>query len=137
MSATTADMSNAMAPSQRLAFEDRSFESSSGTGQPGVETGEDTSVRFVPRGASPKRARPAIVRTPRSAPILSPPATDRRVLRDRAERALSRASGGPLVPGNAVRVLRNASENYPAWLEALGTASRRVCFENYIFSDDA
>jgi cardiolipin synthase len=57
-------------------------------------------------------------------------------LRDRAERALSRASGGPLVPGNAVRVLRNASENYPAWLEALGTAKQRVFFENYIFSDD-
>jgi cardiolipin synthase A/B len=59
------------------------------------------------------------------------------VLRDRAERALSRASGGPLVPGNAVRVLRNASENYPAWLAALGAARQRVCFENYIFSDDA
>jgi cardiolipin synthase A/B len=41
------------------------------------------------------------------------------------------------VPGNAVRVLRNASENYPAWLDALGTAKQRVCFENYIFSDDS
>jgi cardiolipin synthase len=41
------------------------------------------------------------------------------------------------VPGNAVRVLRNASENYPAWLDALGAAQQRVCFENYIFSDDA
>ena len=39
--------------------------------------------------------------------------------------------------GNAVRVLRNASENYPAWLDALGTARQRICFENYIFSDDA
>jgi cardiolipin synthase A/B len=58
-------------------------------------------------------------------------------LRDLAERALSRASGGPLVPGNAVRVLQNASENYPAWLDALGAAKQRVCFENYIFSDDA
>ena len=41
------------------------------------------------------------------------------------------------MPGNAVRVLRNASENYPAWLDALGTAKQRVCFENYIFSNDA
>ncbi len=38
--------------------------------------------------------------------------------------------------GNAVRVLRNASENYPAWLDALGAAKQRVCFENYIISDD-
>ena len=41
------------------------------------------------------------------------------------------------MPGNAVRVLRNASENYPAWLDALRAARHRVCFENYIFSDDA
>ena len=41
-----------------------------------------------------------------------------------------------MVEGNAVRVLRNASENYPAWLEAIGAARRRICFENYIIADD-
>jgi cardiolipin synthase len=64
------------------------------------------------------------------------PATNRGALRDLAEHALSRAAGGPLVLGNAVRVLRNASENYPAWLAALAAAKQHVCFENYIFSDD-
>jgi cardiolipin synthase len=68
--------------------------------------------------------------------VIPLPATNRGALRDLAEHALSRAAGGPLVPGNAVRVLRNASENYPAWLAALGDAKHRICFENYILSDD-
>jgi cardiolipin synthase len=76
------------------------------------------------------RARPHLSR------IMPPPRTDRGTLRDFAERALSRAGGGPLVPGNAVRVLRNASENYPAWLAAIGSAQRRIAFENYIIADD-
>ena len=61
----------------------------------------------------------------------------RTALRDLAARALTRAAGGPLLGGNAVRVLHNASENYPAWLAALRGARRRICFENYIFSHDA
>src|SRR3990172_11655488 len=73
---------------------------------------------------------------PRERPMIPLPATNRGALRDLAEHALSRAAGGPLVLGNAVRVLRNASENYPAWLAALATAKQHVCFENYIFSDD-
>jgi cardiolipin synthase A/B len=80
------------------------------------------------------------VRTVRARPHLSrvmpPPRTDRGTLRDLAEHALSRAAGGPLVPGNAVRVLRNASENYPAWLAAIGAAQRRIAFENYLLADD-
>ena len=39
--------------------------------------------------------------------------------------------------GNAVSILRNASQNYPAWLAALGAAKHHICFENYIFSNDA
>ncbi len=58
-------------------------------------------------------------------------------MRALGEHALSRAAGGPLVPGNAVRILRNASENYPAWLAALGLAKQHVCFENYLISNDA
>jgi cardiolipin synthase len=34
-------------------------------------------------------------------------------------------------------LLRNAEENYPAWLEAIATAKRFVHFENYIVHDDS
>src|SRR5688572_23564135 len=33
------------------------------------------------------------------------------------DQAFSRAAGGPLVTGNSVRLLRDAAENYPAWLD--------------------
>jgi cardiolipin synthase len=53
-----------------------------------------------------------------------------------AEQALSRAAGAPLVGGNRVRLLRDARENYPAWLEAIKSARRHIYFESYIYSDD-
>jgi cardiolipin synthase len=53
-----------------------------------------------------------------------------------ADQALSRAAGAPLVAGNRVRVLKDAAENYPAWLEAIRAAQCRVHFENYIVHDD-
>ena len=37
-------------------------------------------------------------------------------LRLLAGQALSRTGGAPLVPGNSVRVLRDAGEHYAAWL---------------------
>jgi cardiolipin synthase len=58
-------------------------------------------------------------------------------LRLLAGQAFSRAAGAPLVAGNAVRLLRDAGENYPAWLSAIASARRSVCFETYIFHDDA
>jgi cardiolipin synthase len=54
-----------------------------------------------------------------------------------ADQAFSRAAGAPLVTGNAVRLLLDAAENYPAWLEAIGAARRHVHFESYIIHDDA
>lgn len=54
-----------------------------------------------------------------------------------AEQALSRAAGAPLVTGNSVRILRDAAENYPAWLDAIHGAQRTICFENYIVTDDS
>ena len=54
-----------------------------------------------------------------------------------ADQALSRAAGAPLVDGNAVRLLRDAAENYPAWLEAIAAAERFIHFEIYILHDDA
>jgi cardiolipin synthase len=54
------------------------------------------------------------------------------------DRALSRAAGARLVAGNDVRLLRDAAENYPAWLAAIAAAERTVYFESYIlYEDDA
>ena len=52
-----------------------------------------------------------------------------------AEQAFSRAAGAPLVPGNRSRLLEDARENYPAWLD--GSRARRcIHFESYIIHDD-
>lgn len=53
-----------------------------------------------------------------------------------ANQAFSRAAGAQLVGGNRVRLLKNAAENYPAWLEAIASAQRCIHFENYIVHDD-
>jgi cardiolipin synthase len=42
-----------------------------------------------------------------------------------------------LVVGNAVRLLRNGTETFPAWLAAIESARDRVSLEMYIFNDDA
>ena len=52
------------------------------------------------------------------------------------DQAFTRAAGASLVRGNAVRLLKDATENYPAWLEAIGQAERSICFENYLFCED-
>ncbi|HEV8094226.1 MAG TPA: phospholipase D-like domain-containing protein [Burkholderiales bacterium] len=57
-------------------------------------------------------------------------------VRQLADQAFSRAAGASLIEGNSVRLLRDARENYPAWLEAIGSATRHIHFENYIFYDD-
>ena len=54
-----------------------------------------------------------------------------------AEQAFSRATGGPLIAGNRLRLLKDARENYPAWLDAISRATRFVHFESYIIHDDA
>jgi cardiolipin synthase A/B len=53
-----------------------------------------------------------------------------------ADQMFSRASGAPLVQGNTVRILKDAKENYPAWLEAIASATRTVHFESYILYGD-
>jgi len=52
------------------------------------------------------------------------------------DRAFTRAAGAPLVAGNGVRLLKNATENYPAWLDAIRHARQRIFFENYFIVDD-
>jgi cardiolipin synthase len=53
-----------------------------------------------------------------------------------ADQAFSRAAGAPLLTGNTCRLLRDARENYPAWLEAISHATRRIHFECYIIHED-
>jgi cardiolipin synthase len=54
-----------------------------------------------------------------------------------AERAYSRTSGADAIHGNAVKLLIDASENYPAWLDAIRGAQKAILFEMYILDDDA
>jgi cardiolipin synthase len=53
-----------------------------------------------------------------------------------ADQAFARAAGAPLVPGNTVRILKDAKENYPAWLEAIASARSTIHFETYISHRD-
>jgi phosphatidylserine/phosphatidylglycerophosphate/cardiolipin synthase-like enzyme len=58
------------------------------------------------------------------------------MLRTMAEQAFSRTAGAPLIGGNAVRVLRDATENYPVWEAAIARARHTVHLEMYIFHRD-
>ena len=53
-----------------------------------------------------------------------------------ASQAFARAAGAPLVGGNDVRLLTDATENYPAWLDAIKRARRYIHFESYIIHED-
>jgi cardiolipin synthase len=48
----------------------------------------------------------------------------------------SRAAGAALVRGNRVRLLKDATANYPAWIEAIESARKWIHFESYIIHDD-
>jgi cardiolipin synthase len=52
------------------------------------------------------------------------------------DQAFFRAAGAERIGGNAVRLLRDAAENYPAWAEAIEAAEKWVHFETYIIHDD-
>lgn len=52
-------------------------------------------------------------------------------------RLFSRSAGAPLVSGNAVRILVDAADNYPAWLSAIEAAERTIHLEMYIVHNDA
>ena len=86
-------------------------------------------VRVEGRSSTP----PAPVRDLRGAGERSatPP-----LLRTFADQVFSRVAGAALVEGNELRLLRDARENYPAWLESIHAARERIHFENYIIYDD-
>jgi hypothetical protein len=48
----------------------------------------------------------------------------------------SRASGARLREGNRVRLLKDAAQNYPAWLDAIGAARHTIHFEMSIIHED-
>lgn len=61
---------------------------------------------------------------------------DPQVLRTFADQAFSRAAGAPLLTGNSARVLRDATENYPAWEQAIAAARTSIHVEMYIIHRD-
>jgi len=54
----------------------------------------------------------------------------------RLERAFARIADSDLRLGNAVTLLRDSRQNYPAWLEAIRSARSVIHFENFIIADD-
>ena len=49
---------------------------------------------------------------------------------------ITRATGISVASGNAVRVLQDAAENYPAWEAAINAATRTIHLEMYIVHND-
>lgn len=56
--------------------------------------------------------------------------------RIQASQAFARTAGAPLIVGNSVQLLKDARENYPAWLEAIRSAQNTIHFESYIIHED-
>lgn len=57
-------------------------------------------------------------------------------LRQIADQMFSRASGAPLREGNRIRLLKDAAQNYPAWLDAIRAARHRIHVEMYVIHED-
>lgn len=53
-----------------------------------------------------------------------------------AEQVFSRTAGAALQPGNRITLLKDAEQNYPAWIEAITGAKKYIHFESYIIHDD-
>jgi cardiolipin synthase A/B len=69
-------------------------------------------------------------------PLHPPAVSPSDALAQVGDRALERASGAPASEGNAVELLLDAEQNFPAWLAAIRTAERQILFEMYIFAPD-
>src|ERR1043165_9736335 len=57
-------------------------------------------------------------------------------VREWANQVFSRPSGAPLREGNQITLLKDAAENYPAWLKAIASARQTIDFEMYIIHED-
>lgn len=53
------------------------------------------------------------------------------------EESFDRVTGAELLHNNEVKLLIDAAENYPAWYEAIESATERIFFESYIIHEDA
>jgi cardiolipin synthase len=80
---------------------------------------------------APYASRPAVNATGRE------DAAKADVERSLLDQAFSRAAGARRIEGNGVRLLRDAAENYPAWLQAIAAAQSYIHFESYIIRDDS
>jgi cardiolipin synthase A/B len=65
-----------------------------------------------------------------------PAASDFLAVRQLADQAFARASGAPLREGNAITLLKDAEDNYPAWLAAIYHATTSIYLEMYFFRED-
>ena len=65
-----------------------------------------------------------------------PPTAAGSALRLNTDQAFLRTTGAPLIAGNSLRILKDAKENYPAWLQAIANAREKIFFENYIIGND-
>lgn len=52
------------------------------------------------------------------------------------DQAFTRVTGARATSRNTVKLLRDARENYPAWLQAIADARTSIHFESYIIHDD-
>ncbi|BEV73292.1 MULTISPECIES: phosphatidylserine/phosphatidylglycerophosphate/cardiolipin synthase family protein [unclassified Paludibacterium] len=62
--------------------------------------------------------------------------TDQRSIRLLADQAFARSAGAPLINGNQVELLFDSTQNFPAWLQAIESASESILIEMYLFADD-
>jgi len=53
------------------------------------------------------------------------------------DQTFARTTGATLVPGNSIRLLKDGKENYPAWLDAIASATRTIHLETYIIHGDS
>src|SRR5262245_39839607 len=65
-------------------------------------------------------------------PEIDLPVIDREFMSE----SFDRVTGAELVHGNDVKLLIDATENYPVWLEAIAKAEKRIFFESYIIHED-
>jgi cardiolipin synthase A/B len=52
------------------------------------------------------------------------------------EESFDRVTGAELLTGNDIKLLKDAAENYPAWLAAIEGAREKIFFESYIIHED-
>lgn len=58
------------------------------------------------------------------------------ITRGFVDHSFERITNAPLIYGNDVKILIDATQNYPAWMSAIENAAERLYFESYIIHDD-